>query len=178
VVSDEAVDDRVEACLRIIGRQMSDWSRQLELEYADAPLGLDLQDLTVVAFRDSGPVPMHEMGSGENWLGCHLLTYLALHKWFVERNRPVPHFVMLDQPTQVYFPADPPEDMSVTDLADEDRNAVERMFRLIFDLVETLAPHLQVIITDHADLAADWFQAAVIERWRKGKKLVPIEWIE
>ena len=92
-VSDEIVDDRVEACLRIIGRQMSDWSRQLELEYADAPLGLDLQDLTVVAFRESGPVPMYEMGSGENWLGCHLLTHLALHKWFVERNRPVPHFL-------------------------------------------------------------------------------------
>jgi hypothetical protein len=177
-VSDEVVDDRVEACLRIIGRQMSDWSRQLELEYADAPLGLDLQDLTVVAFRDSGPVPMYEMGSGENWLGCHLLTHLALHKWFVERKRPVPHFLMLDQPTQVYFPADPPEDMSVMDLADEDRHAVERMYHLIFDLAEELAPHLQIIITDHADLAADWFQEAVVERWRKGKKLVPAEWIE
>lgn len=178
VASEEVVDNRVESCLRIIGRQMSDWSRQLELEYADAPLGLDIQDLTVVAFRESGPVPMYEMGSGENWLGCHLLTHLALHKWFVERKRPVPHFLMLDQPTQVYFPADPPEDMSVTDLADEDRNAVERMFRLIFDLVEKLTPNLQVIITDHADLAADWFQEAVVEKWRKGKKLVPVEWIE
>ena len=177
-VSDEIVDDRVEACLRIIGRQMSDWSRQLELEYADAPLGLDLQDLTVVAFRESGPVPMYEMGSGENWLGCHLLTHLALHKWFVERNRPVPHFSMLDQPTQVYFPADRPEDMNVTDLGDEDRNAVERMFRLIFDLVEKLSPNLQVIITDHADLAAEWFQEAVVEKWRNDKALVPIEWIE
>jgi hypothetical protein len=121
---------------------------------------------------------MYEMGSGENWLGCHLLTYLALHKWFVERKRPVPHLLMLDQPTQVYFPADPPEDMSVTDLADEDRGAVERMFRLIFDLAEKLAPNLQIIITDHADLAADWFQEAIVERWRKGQKLVPIEWTQ
>jgi hypothetical protein len=177
-VSDEVVDDRVEACLRNIGSQMSDWARQLELEYADSPLGLDLQNLTVVAFRDSGPVPMFEMGSGENWLGCHLLTHLALHQWFVKKNRPVPHFLMLDQPTQVYFPADTPEDMNVSELADEDRNAVERMFRLIFDLVESLAPNLQIIITDHADLATDWFQDAVIEKWRKGKKLVPIEWIE
>ena len=85
---------------------------------------------------------------------------------------------MLDQPTQVYFPADPPENMSVTDLPDEDRTSVERMYRLIFDLVEKLAPNLQVIITDHADLAAEWFQEAVVEKWRKDKALVPIEWIK
>lgn len=177
-VSDEVVEDRVDACLRIIGRQMSDWARQLELEYADSPLGLDLRDLTVVAFRESGPVPMFEMGSGANWLGCHLLTYLALHKWFVEKNRPVPHFLMLDQPTQVYFPPDAPDNMQVSDLGNEDRQAVERMFRLIFDLVDDLTPKLQVIITDHADIATDWFQAAVVEKWWQGRKLIPVEWIQ
>jgi len=175
--SDDIVEGRVDAYLRIIGRQMSDWAGQLKLEYADSPLGLDLRDLTVVAFRESGPVPMFEMGSGQNWLGCHLLTYLALHKWFVEKNRPVPHFLMLDQPTQVYFPPDPPDDMQVSDLGNEDRQAVERMFRLVFDLVEALAPKLQVIITDHADLTTDWFQAAVVEKWWGGRKLVPAEWI-
>lgn len=176
--SDDVVEGRVEAYLRIIGRQMSEWAGYLGLEYADSPLGLDLRDLTVVAFRDSGPVPMFEMGSGQNWLGCHILTYLALHKWFVEKDRPVPHFLMLDQPTQVFFPPDPPDDLQVSDLGNEDRQAVERMFRLIFDLVETLTPKLQVIITDHADLAADWFQAAVVEKWRGGRKFVPVEWIE
>jgi hypothetical protein len=52
------------------------------------------------------------------------------------------------------------------------------MFRLIFDLVEALTPKLQVIITDHADLTADWFQAAVVEKWWGGRKLVPVEWID
>jgi hypothetical protein len=35
-----------------------------------------------------------------------------------------------------------------------------------------LSPNLQVIITDHADLKKDWFQSAVVERWRGGNKLV------
>ena len=30
-------------------------------------------------------------------------------------------------------------------------------------------------IEDHADIAADWFRDAVVERWR-GRKLVPEEW--
>ena len=76
-VSDEVAEGRLESSLRIIGRQMTAWSQQLELEYSQFPLGFDLQDLTVVAFRDTGPIPMFEMGSGENWLGCHLLTHLA-----------------------------------------------------------------------------------------------------
>jgi hypothetical protein len=31
---------------------------------------------------------------------------------------------------------------------------------------------------DHADLKHDWFQGAVVERWRKGQKLVPLSWID
>ena len=85
---------------------------------------------------------------------------------------------MLDQPTQVYFPADTPENMSVEELGDEDRMAVERMYRLIFEVVERLAPNFQVIITDHADLKEEWFQNAVVEKWRGGRKLVPEEWLK
>ncbi|HUT13703.1 MAG TPA: DUF3732 domain-containing protein [Thermoguttaceae bacterium] len=177
-VSDEVVDDRLDASLRIIGGQMSAWAQQLQLEYSQFPLGFSLQDLTVVAFKDTGPVPMFEMGSGENWLGCHLLTHLAIHQWFVQKDRPVPRFLMLDQPTQVYFPADAPDSMSVEELGDEDRVAVERMFRLIFEVVKRLAPHFQVIITEHADLKDDWFQSAVIEKWRGNHKLVPEAWLQ
>ena len=158
---------------------MSDWAGQLKLEYADSPLGLDLRDLTVVAFRESGPVPMFEMGSGQNWLGCHLLTYLALHKWFVEKNRPCPHFLMLDQPTQVYFPPDPPDDMQVSDLGNEDRQAVERMFRLIFDLVEALAPKLQVeYYRSCARPRNGLVPSRCSQKWWGGRtSFVPVEWI-
>ncbi|MCK4580575.1 MAG: DUF3732 domain-containing protein, partial [Dehalococcoidia bacterium] len=37
-------------------------------------------------------------------------------------------------------------------------------------------PQLQIIMTDHANINELWFQDCIIERWREGKKLVPLEW--
>ncbi len=39
------------------------------------------------------------------------------------------------------------------------------------------APELQIIVMDHADLNADWFEQTVTARWRKGEKLIPESWI-
>jgi hypothetical protein len=176
-LADENIEDRLASCLRIISNRMSQWSRQLELEHSEFPLELDLQRLTVVAHRDTGPVAMNEMGSGENWMGYHLISHFALHQWFVKKNRPVPRFLMLDQPTQVYFPADT-TDMSVDDLENEDRQAVERLFRWILEVTQSMEGQFQVIITDHADLKDEWFQTLVAERWRGGVKLIPASWYE
>jgi hypothetical protein len=41
-----------------------------------------------------------------------------------------------------------------------------------------LAPELQIIVTDHANLSEKWFQDAIIEEWRGGKELVPSEWLQ
>ncbi|MBK7034425.1 MAG: DUF3732 domain-containing protein [Ignavibacteria bacterium] len=46
---------------------------------------------------------MDRMGSGENWVGYHLIAHLALHGWFAEHNRPCRDSYS-DQPSQVYFP--------------------------------------------------------------------------
>jgi hypothetical protein len=157
---------------------MTGWARVLKLEHSEWPIGFELKNLTVVAHRDSGPIRLSQMGSCENWMGYHVITHLALQKLFVEKKRPVPGLLMFDQPTQVYFPPEASEDRSVEDLEDDDREAVRRLFRLIFVVTENLSPHLQVIITDHADLNEPWFREAVIERWRRGKKLVPASWFE
>jgi hypothetical protein len=180
-ISRRAVDARLESFLRIISSRMSDWARDLRLEHSEFPVQFDLDGLTVVAYRDDGPIPMSEMGSGENWVGYHVLTHLALHEWFSKKDRPVPRFLMLDQPTQVYFPADlaARDIVTLDDLPqDEDREAVLRLFSLIFDVVGGASNGLQVIITDHADLADESFQNAIIERWRGGVKLVPESWYQ
>jgi hypothetical protein len=59
---------------------------------------------------------------------------------------------------------------------DDDRHRVLQMFTLIFEAVEAVAPGLQVILIEHADINEDWYRDAVIERWRGGKKLVPEDW--
>jgi hypothetical protein len=65
----------------------------------------------------------------------------------------------------------------LTDLKDADRVAVIRMFELIRDFIKELAPDFQIIITEHADVQEDWYQEAIVERWRHGKALIPVEWI-
>jgi hypothetical protein len=39
-----------------------------------------------------------------------------------------------------------------------------------------VSPDLQVILIEHADLNEGWYQNAIVERWREGKKLVPEDW--
>lgn len=175
-ITDEDIEERLEACLRIIDDQITKLARQLALEHSEHPLHFDLQRLTVMAFRDSGPIPLSVMGSGENWVGYHLSILFALHKWFVERNRPVPHFLVIDQPAEGMFPADMPKGADISQLKDEDREAVGRMFRLVFEFVESLAGRMQVIVMEHAELREDWFESAVIQRWRGGEKLIPESW--
>jgi hypothetical protein len=177
-LSEDLIEDQLNSMLQVIGRTMSEWSKRLDLEHSDSPIGFDLKNLTVIAYRESGPIRMSQMGSGENWMGYHVITHLALQKWFAEKHRPVPGLLMFDQPTQVYFPSEPKADRSLDELPDDDRAAVKRLFEFIFEVTDALSSKLQVIITDHADLNEDWFQAAVKERWRSGVRLVPASWYE
>jgi Protein of unknown function (DUF3732) len=61
-------------------------------------------------------------------------------------------------------------DIPTADLADNDRASVTAMFELMRDLVNESAPELQVIVMDDANLAADWFQDAVVEVWRSERR--------
>lgn len=175
-LSDERVRERIESITSILGRRMTDWARELELEHSKYPLRLEIKKLTIVADTADGPVPMDRMGSGENWVGYHLIAHLALHEWFTERGRPVPRFLFLDQPSQVYFPPEKDVDGSMATVGEDDRRAVSRMFRFVFDVVEKLSPGFQVVITEHADINEAWYQNAVVERWRGGAKLIPDDW--
>jgi methyl-accepting chemotaxis protein len=174
--SDEAIQDRIESILSILSVDMSKWARILDLEHSQFPLRLDIKHLTVIADTDDGPVTMQMMGSGENWVGYHLITHFALHKWLVQKKRPVPRFLFIDQPSQVYFPADKDVDGSMQGIEAEDRDAVARMYKLASDFAKGLKGEFQIIITDHADINEPWFQKCVVERWRGGKKLIPDEW--
>lgn len=175
-LSDEKVRSTLDSILSIIGRRLTEWAGRLELEHCRNPFRLDLRRMQVVADAETGPIPMDRMGSGANWLGCHLIAHLALHAWFVRRGRPVPRFLFLDQPSQVYFPAERNVGGTKADLRDEDRLAVIRLFELIRDVVAELSPGLQVIVMEHADVTEDWYQNAIVERWRDGVALIPADW--
>lgn len=175
-LSDDAIRERLESITALLGTRMTEWAKSLDLEHSVHPLRFNLNKLTIVADTAAGPIPMERMGSGENWVGYHLIAHLALHGWFVEQKRPVPHFLFLDQPSQVYFPPESGVDGPLDPLQNDDRVALRRMFQLVFNVVGKHTPDLQVIITEHADLADPWYQNAIAEKWRGGKKLVPDDW--
>ena len=176
LVSTEEIQERLESILSLISVEMTKWAQKLKLEHSVGSLRFNHKKLTVVADSPDGPIPMERMGSGENWVGIHLIAHLAFHKWFTKRFRPVPHFLFLDQPSQVYFPPEPAEDLIVENLRDDDRTELLRMFKLVFEVVDSVAPGFQVIITEHADINEDWYQDSIRERWRGGLKLVPEDW--
>jgi hypothetical protein len=175
-LSDERVQEQLASIASLLSEKLTKWARELRLEHSEFPIRLDLKKLTLVADTIDGAVPMNRIGSGENGVGFHLIAHLALHQWFVQRSRPVPHFIFFDQPSQVYFPADKDIDGSMGLVPDDDRHRVIQMFRMVFDAVEAVAPGLQVILIEHADLNEDWYRNAIVERWRGGKKLVPDDW--
>ncbi len=178
VLNDEALAERLESILSLVSAQITSLARKLEIEHSDSPMRLDLKKLTIVAdHADEGPIPMPKMGSGETWVGLHLVTHLALHNWFFKKQRPVPQFLFLDQPSQAYFPPDTSAETvrDEIEVTNPDRQSVIRMFKLIVEETK----NFQVIVTEHADIREDWYQALVRENWWDGTlKLVPIEWIE
>lgn len=159
-----------------ISQDMTTWADRLQLEHRGGSVRLDLNRLTVVTDTEQGPAPLFRIGSGENWIGYHLITHLALHRYFVRQERPTPRLLMLDQPTQVWYRSEVDQNTGMPG-QDTDREAVSRLFRLIYDVVAELEPHMQVIVCDHANLPENWFQDSVKHNWRGGEKLIPQEWI-
>lgn len=175
-ISKEQKENRINAILNKINILMSNWSDELEWEYKNFNLRFDIKKLTVFADSDEKSESLQQMGSGENWLACHLLVHLALHKHFIDKKRPVANFIIFDQPTQVHYPSGYMDENGVK-LKSDDELADEKMFNFIYKIVEKLSPDLQVIITDHANFNNNYFQESIIEEWRGGNKLVPLDWI-
>jgi Protein of unknown function (DUF3732) len=170
----------LESFINVIGTSMTRWAAFLRLEHAGSPYRLDLKKLTVVIDARDRMIPMDRMGSAENWLGCHLIALLALHEFFVHRKRPVPNFLCLDQPSQVYFPTKE----SYLNLDGNsgafggDIQAVARMFDLLFQVTSQLNPNFQVIVLEHANLEDPRFQEGLIEApWSGGNALIPTDWL-
>lgn len=151
---------------------MPQWKiKLLELEHCNNPYRLDLNKVTVVVDKPERPVPLKQLGSGSNWVGVHLITYFALHKLFIEGNRPVPNFLFIDQPSQVYFPSEIDEEST-------DWDEVNKRYQFIFERVRALNGAMQVIIVDHANLDNEDFRAHTVDSWLSSdRSLVPNDWI-
>lgn len=160
---------------------MSGYISALGGEFGQFPARLDLHNLTVAIDRPGRPIYMPRTGGGENHLAYHLAALLALHRYAANNGQPIPRFLLIDQPTQVYFPSEAvyrAADGSIEKTeTDADLEAVRRLFELLRRFTEEDAQGFQIIVTEHANLRDDWFQAALVEPpWTKPPALVPDDW--
>ena len=170
-ISKSTKEELMAAKTAVINSYMNqDWKRSLDLEDEEAIIHFDPKRMQIYSVSKNAEkyVPLNEMGSGANWVGMHLLIHFALHKFFSINDRPIPRFLMIDQPSQVYFPSDGGEC--------KDIEAVKRMFKFIHDRTNEMNGDFQVILTEHANIQEDAFQQNIVERWYNGEKLIPEEW--
>lgn len=176
-------NEQLNSILNIISAQVTQYIWKFEAEFRDYPARFDLANITIVFDRPERPVPMSRTGGGENHLAYHLSALLALHLFAVKNNRPIPRFLMIDQPSQVYFPSEQvyrEADGSIQKTEeDADLMAVRRLFELLLKFTQEDAPGFQLIVTEHANLREQWFQDTLVEQpWTKPPALVPEDWTQ
>jgi len=174
-------NERLTSILNNISAHVSRYMQQFNAEFSPYPVRLSLSQLTIIFDRPERSVPMSRTGGGANHLAYHLSALLALHLFAAQNNRPIPRFLLIDQPTQVYFPSeqmykDADGSVQMTE-ADADLVAVRRLFELLLEFTQEDVPGFQLIVTEHANLRDEWFQEALVEQpWTKPPALVPEDW--
>lgn len=187
---DYDVDSKLIKSEKYVAKVMNEIGANLDFEESYKPINLQFNfssfDLWNIN-KDDKKVFLRSMGSGANWLYCHLVLFMALHKLFCSRGEScnIPPVMFFDQPTQVYFPNTTRDDsdefkadgMIALDRikkVDEDIKSVERFFNEIIKYCDKTEEDTgikpQIIITDHADnlnLENDNnFEDYVRARWR------------
>jgi hypothetical protein len=173
-----------------IDKEMRDIGAHFDFEESYLPInlrfGLDTFDLWHE--QNGKKIFLRSMGSGANWLYCHLTLFLALHRTFAKfssKGCKIPPILFLDQPTQVYFPnyfSDSGEEFNAEQLAqdanrvgrvDDDLKSVVKMYKELIRSCELAYEQYkvmpQIIVTDHADhldLGKWQFNSFVRARWR------------
>ncbi|WP_061008823.1 DUF3732 domain-containing protein [Vibrio sp. CUB2] len=158
-----------------------------EEELRDGEMRFDLSTFDFHYFYKKKKIMLSEMGSGANWLACHLAIFLSLLRLSVREKSSLPAVLFIDQPSQVYFPK-VRETFSTThkdellideqeEKVDENIKQVVNIFTVINDFLDYLVDKEglkykpQVIVLEHADEPS--LSPFIRERWSKnGQKLI------
>jgi len=128
-------------------------------------------------FNGKEKIHLSEMGSGANWLACHLSLFLALlHLNCKEKNSSIPSFLFIDQPSQVYFPSKYKElEDGSSHTVDENIIQVKNIFKVIQNTLNIIKKDCgflpQVVVMEHAN--EEEFSPFIRRQWTKdGDKLI------
>lgn len=181
------LNTKYEEANSFLNTKMTSISKRLDFEKELQP-GKMIFDLRTFDFHycfDGTNILLSEMGSGANWLACHLSLFLSfLHLVSKEEGSSIPSILFIDQPSQVYFPKvskSLKEEIksyseSEKQEADKDIEQVKKFFNVILEEVNEIKRKYkyfpQVIVLEHAD--EDEFSSYVRKRWtsQTGEKLI------
>ena len=156
-------------------------SLDFEDEYLPINLNFGLLDETFDIYQyqnNREKIHLYEMGSGANWVSCHIALFLSFLRYFAKQdNSPMPLFMFFDQPSQVYFPQGDSKDDEITQA---DLMAVNKMYKTIFDEINSIGEETgilpQIIIVDHVDgknlECKDEFGGYIRCNWRNNTGLI------
>ena len=178
------------AALERISGLIRQSSTLMGLERKDEIAKLIPRELALVfEDRDGNRDYLWEIGSGENWMGYHISLLLALHEYFLSlESNPVASILVVDQPTQVYFPArnDTYDHLVESQSAEPDQPRASgdipkarRIFETLSAGIKRMQGRLQIIVTEHADeLTWGGIENVVeVENWREDRYLIPLDWL-
>lgn len=173
------IEKRKKEALEIIQGFTKKIVSKFDVEHPERDIQFDTRDLAlkIIDENERGNY-LSEIGSASNWLAYHISIMLAFQQYFQTVGVvKIPNFIVIDQPSQVYFPQISNKNYTIEN---EDKEAVRKIFKAMSDFIEYSNSNLQIIITEHAEEEI-WLgieNTKLIERWRNGNKLVPLEWIE
>ncbi|WP_025845220.1 DUF3732 domain-containing protein [Paenibacillus ehimensis] len=183
-------DAEKKVALRKINQNMNKLKSKLDFEeeFKQYELVFNLDEFELALEGKYGErVTLSEMGSGANWVSCHIALFLSLLRYFTsQKNKsPMPLIMFFDQPSQVYFPQDAverDEKKSIEEIQN-DKFAVTKMYKVMFDEIEQIYQDTkikpQLIVVDHVDFSTmqtqeerSKFEKFTRRTWRNGAALI------
>lgn len=155
-----------------------------EEEYRPINLNFGLVDETFDVYQHQNQykkIFLYEMGSGANWVSCHIALFLSFLRYFsAQEKSPMPLTMFFDQPSQVYFPQGTFNKDEKNELSQADMKAVNQMYKTIFKEINSIGKDTgnlpQILIVDHVDgndlEIRNEFASYVRKDWRNGERLI------
>lgn len=123
------IELRKNQALRVINVKAGDILQGLDVEDPNAPISLEINDLTIKVLGDERDDYLSEIGSGSNWLSYHLAVLLSLHQFYLSQKITL-YLVFLFLTNQVRsISLNPPSFKSL--LMKMSQNSVMKMLKLL-----------------------------------------------
>lgn len=164
------IEKKMKSAEIAINKNMNAIGGKLDFEKTYKPVNLNFSlDTFDLHFDIKGKaVYLRSVGSGANWLACHISLFTGLIKYFCQQGASclIPPILFLDQPSQVYFPTSTDiatefdakklkEAEGKEEQVDSDLKSVTNLYQQLVDFCKdtfketSIMP--QIIVTDHAD---------------------------